>query len=224
MYSDLTYLWEKKGLHASAAVTLLLRHYQQGAKNWGRHMGWLGRGITAPKLWAEMPPVPTPPSEAALTHGISQAACHELQHCSDALFVTQPGAGHADAFSPRVQPAPQGLVTPMSAKSIKSQSEHSVLKSEGMGWEALEEKLFSTCQAEEAPGLQSPCLFHHSSSNLAQPLCTSLQLSLSGSCCKIWLLKERRGAGRKPPSNPLQTSGLCNCLLIARVLHGAHVA
>lgn len=93
---------------------------------------------------------------------------------------------------PAVQPAPQGLVTSMSAKSIKSQSEHSVLKSEGMGWKALEEKLFSTCWAEEARGLQSPCLFHHSSSNLAQPLCTSLQLSLSGSCCKIWLLREER--------------------------------
>jgi len=38
-----------------------------------------------------MPPVPIPPSEAALTPAIPPAVCHELQHCSDALFHTQPG-------------------------------------------------------------------------------------------------------------------------------------
>lgn len=42
-------------------------------------------------------------------------------------------------------------------------------------------------QAEAAAELQISSLWHHSSSNLAQPLCTSLQRSLSGSCCKIWL-------------------------------------
>ena len=49
-------------------------------------------------------------------------------------------------------------------------------------------------QAEAATELQISYLCHHSSSSSAQLLCTSLQLSLSGSCCKIWLLpSEERG-------------------------------
>lgn len=48
-------------------------------------------------------------------------------------------------------------------------------------------------QAEAATELQISYLWHHSSDS-AQPLCTSLQCSLSGSCCKIWLLpREERG-------------------------------
>lgn len=75
-------------------MTLSLRHYQQGAKNWDRD--WQGRCITNPhEILAERSSelsLPTPPLKEALTSAIAPLVLKVLQRCSGAfLFHTEPG-------------------------------------------------------------------------------------------------------------------------------------
>ena len=77
-------------------MTLSLRPYQQGAKNWDKDRDWLGRCITNPhQLWAEKSSkwsLLTPPSKEALSPAIIALVRKGLQCCRVALlFHAQPG-------------------------------------------------------------------------------------------------------------------------------------
>lgn len=67
-------------------MTLSLRHYQQGAKNWDKEGDWLGRCIINPhQIWAERSSkqsLPTLPSKEALTPAIIPLVLKGLQCCS----------------------------------------------------------------------------------------------------------------------------------------------
>lgn len=86
-------------------MTLLLRHCQQGAKNWDKDRCWQDASLTTPQICAERSwqgSLPNPPPEEALTPAISPFAPKRLQCCSIALlFHTQPAGTGMLVTSPR---------------------------------------------------------------------------------------------------------------------------